>query len=438
MDISSELEELVNKFTDKYKKEIERDYNRKMPKEWKERAEMINGYFRINWYSIPKEVETFKFQMLYELYNGCYWHATDFWDQLKKELSKEDLKTYAKEMIEQAKVGKRGKSNYSWIVLKYDDGTLTEFIDDDLLTEAVNKGFWEIFENETAAFHSLKYYRAIMNHKEKLEIKNVPIDKSLRATPLTLIDENGYTIYFQWPDEDYIKIVDKFKDKLPKEDYIKLIRPIIELEIKNILSEENEKFRISKKYEEYLNHPTIQELFEEYIGEYASYLDSRFELLVPYWNVDEKTLKKFISEKVKDELPLDFVKEEFPIKYLTKDTKLKIQNELIEELKKQQPWDKSIVPNMSYWKKSVELEYIPKGIAKEFFENEIKKYLKQKRISKKKLTDLYNHLLSYKENYKINLVSEELKEEIRKRAGIEKKVYQPTKTQSKTIQTKLF
>ena len=90
-------------------------------------------------------------------------------------------------------------------------------------------------------------------------------------------------------------------------------------------------------------------------------------------------------------------------------------------------WDKSIIPNITTWRRSVELGYIPKERAKEFIEKGIEDYLKRKRISKKKLTNLYNNLPSF--------ISEELKEEVRERAGIEEefKIEKPKRRSQMTI-----
>ena len=369
--------------------------------------------------ALPDNLNKYRFYIHYKLSRGLYWQAADFFD----EIPKEEREPYAKEMIEQAKVGGAHDwdSDYLWIVEKYYDGTLTEFIDDDLLNESVNKGFWEFVGRELTqkVMGALKDYKVLMSYKDRIKIDKVPIEKDIRATYLCSWDRDSHygriIDDLWWPDDDFVEIFNKFKNNLSKDDAAKLVRPIIEIEIKAALDDEFWGNRTKaleegfKPYNEYLNHPRIQSLFEEYIRGYVSAMDSRFEYLLPYWNQSEENIKKFISNLVKDECSPDFIRK-FPIKYLTDDLKSKIRTELEEYLKN--PWDKSIVPNIYLWADAVYYGYIPEEDAKDFIEQKVKEYIGKKRISKKRLTELYYQLPDF--------VSTELKEEIRKR--VEQKI----------------
>ena len=430
--VKSELEQLVDWAWPYVEKEF-----KGMPKDKFKRAERAAFYS----HRIPDRFEKYKFLTLYEINSGCYWHATDFWLILRKELPKEKLEFYANAIIEQAKVGgchADRNSDYAWIVLKHYDGTLTDFIDDELLKEAVNRGFWEFAEHELTGhshFASLKYYQAIIAYKDLIEIKGVPLEKPLRATCLEKRDKHGHLVGgLLWPDENYIELVDKFKDQLPEDDAAKLIRPILELAIRIAFHEEfigDPAEELEKEFEphkEYLSHQHIQDLFKEYIGKYAGYLDAKFELLLPYWNASEEEVKTFVSENVKDCWLLDFLEEKFPVKYLTNELKQDLQSKLIKELSEHPKWDKSIVPHISSWGTAVQLGYVPEDIAKEFIENKIKKYLERKRVSKQCLRKLYPWLP--------NFISDELKDEIRARAEIElepEKAPKPEPTQKSLL-----
>jgi len=434
--VKSELEQLVDWAWPYVEKEFEENHW-KVPKDKFERAKRAASYPHI----IPDSFEKYKFLTLYKINSGCYWHATDFWSLLRKKLPKEELEFYANAIIEQAKVGGchvDRASDYAWIVLKHYDGTLTDFIDDELLKEAVNRGFWEFAEHELTGhshFASLKYYQAIIAYKDLIEIKDVPLEKPLITTSLGKRDEYGYFVSeLLWPDENYIELVDKFKDQLPKDDAAKLIRPILELAIrvafhKEFIGDPAEKLKKEfEPYKEYLNLKRIQDLFKEYIGAYAGHLDAKFEFLLPYWNASEEEVKEFVSKKVEDNLPQNFLRERFPIKYLTDELRQNLQSKLIEKLSEQQKWDKSLVPNISTWDGAVQLGYVSENTAKEFIEGRIQKYLERKRVSKKRLCELYERLPHF--------ISEELKEEIRARAEIKlelEKAPKPEPTAQKSL-----
>ena len=204
-----------------------------------------------------------KFCMLYEFTHNCFWHATDNFQDLKKILPTEDMQFYATFAIEMAE-RTQGKQSYAWIVEECDNGNLKEFVSEELLKEAVNKGFWEIANSCFTSKNNVpERYTILMKYSHLLDLSTA---HEFKTKPLTC--EGG------WIDEHYIEAFERAKQKISAEDAAWLARPLIEQIINYVLSWESPKPNPKKQlesrlkgYGEYLGTNIIQKLFKEELSD---------------------------------------------------------------------------------------------------------------------------------------------------------------------------
>jgi len=286
------------------------------------------------------------FSMLNELRLNCFWHADDDWSELREILPEESQKFYANFMIELAKNQDKIKKltfGHGWIVEAFHEGPLSDFIDEDLLIEAVNKGFWEIANDYFVAnSHNTTIpdrYDTIMEYSDKLDLSRVnEFKKEL------LGDTSG------WIDDKYLSCFERARDKLSIEDGAWLVRPIIERHIGWTLAwddpeEEPEKSleKEIKPYKEYIDTSLIQNLIKDEIKTYVADMNDVdidiaehnllcINILSKYWNVPEQEFKDLINAN----FPLDgyqiedtVIELDFPRDWLNQEILSKVQDNII-------------------------------------------------------------------------------------------------------------
>ncbi len=125
-------------------------------------------------------IESKVFRALRDLVHGSYWHFTDDLSELKSYWTPEQAKFYVDVAIELAKKNETGatRTGYSWIVEKYDDGTIREYVDEALLADAVNRGFWEmvdgyLVEGKQALVMSADRFNSVMSHLDLLDFSRM-------------------------------------------------------------------------------------------------------------------------------------------------------------------------------------------------------------------------------------------------------------------------
>jgi len=341
---------------------------------------------------IKDEQKRKKFLMLYELRQECYWHATDFWPEIRRNLTREDESFYTTLIIEQAKRGhEQGRLGYAWIVKSHDNGNLRDFISEDLLREAVNIGFWE-FANEylTDRVGRLpeKYYNALMRYYKFLDLSRV---NELKVKPILI---SG------WVDARYIDAFERARKKVDIESGSYLARPIIEQTIFWVLSlrppRDNPKTDLARElepYKEYLATNIIQELLKERVRYYIRYIkgdDAYYfleftKILTKYLNLSKSKLRGFISSSLpRDEYRLEetLVELDFPKEWINSKTMSWIQSKIIEHLDEPTPkWRKEekIIPHLSFLQDAVQKGWLNGDIGKKRINSNLETYLIRKR-----------------------------------------------------------
>jgi hypothetical protein len=351
---------------------------------------------------IKDEQKRKKFSMLCDLSTDTYWHATDFWPEIRKSLAKEDERFYATLMIEMAKRDhEQGELGYAWIVKSYDDGSLREFVSEEMLTEAVNCGFWEIAnEYFTGKGGSLprNYYDTLMNYSDILDLSSKV--NQFKQKPLKANSWEG------WPDERYIACFERARQKLTTEDGAWLARPIIERIIGQTLSWYDPKPNPDKllkirlePYKEYLNTKVIQDLLNEEVRRYIKYCDNANEayrwlfcakILKPYLTLSESEFKELVSSSLPKEsyrLERILVDINFPKEWLNEATLAFIKNKIVEHISEPvQHWQrgawrekKEIISHLEFLQKCMATEWLDEKLGRERIKSGLETYLKQKR-----------------------------------------------------------
>jgi len=328
------------------------------------------------------------FLMLYELNNDCFWHAADNWPELSKAMSDDNKEFYATLIIEQAKQGKK-ETGYSWIVEKYDDEVLKEFISEDLLKEAVNRGFWEIandlFIDNLARVP--ERYNTLLKYFKHLDLTRAGEFRT----------DNLLCIAGGWMSLEYINAFKRARGKASKGDEEYIVRPIIQFILEQTLSweqpmEEPEKVlkKRLKKYNDYLSAPIIQDLIKEEISDSLKEIDGdsayhylmSIEILKDHLIMPEDKFKEFISTNLPDDsynLENNLVKEEFPIDWLTDNKKSEIKDAISKEIDNHiQKWRLgTFISDINFLKSAINQEFFNKDDAVNLIETGIDKYIGQ-------------------------------------------------------------
>ncbi len=364
------------------------------------------------------------FSMLYDLddseYPSRYWHSTDHWDELKPFLSGIEQEYYAKMIIEKAAGGHKrylerddswgGRYGHAWIVRKYNDGTLKEFISQELLEESVNQAFWEIantvFVDETHEQMPEEYYEDIMKHSQYLDLTRLD---EFKKEPLT-IDR------YWWVEDQYKKAVQRAKDNLPKESMAWLARPILEDLFVYAFSWENhsdepitDMEKELEDYKEYIDTEIIQDMIKEKItisfqrwdnDEHNEYSHTwRFDYLRNHLKMSDKEVAEHLSSNFPEDrdFEITLIKEQFPIKYLNSEAIERVQEKAIKHVH-DNDWifigskaTEPLVPHLNFIDSAIQQGYLEKIVAKPIIEGKVKAYINRKR---RPAGDLVVHMLS--------------------------------------------
>ena len=331
------------------------------------------------------------FSMLNELMHDCFWHADDYWPELKDILPKESQKFYANFMLELAKDQNKVKERtfgYGWIVEAFHEGPLAEFIDEELLTEAVNRGFWEAANDQFRddCLTVPRRYETIVKYLDKLDLSRV---NEFKQEPLG--DESG------WLSQEYLDCFERARNKLSIEDGAWLARPIIQRYISCTLSweepEGDPKRALEKEikpYKEYIDTALIQELIKkkikenvELIGEDAYHYPMCVEILSKYWKGTKEEFKNIINENLPiddSRIERDILDATIPIEWLNEDILSKIQDNFIDyfEMEPDKKTD-ALICDLGLIQRAMRFGFLDKDIAKEKIESKIEEYLAMKR-----------------------------------------------------------
>jgi hypothetical protein len=222
-----------------------------------------------------------RFDTLYEIAYGTFWHAMDVWPEFRKSLTEDETKFYAGIIVESARRAHLVKdSNFPgycygscWIVEHYDNSTLREFIDEKLLKESVNRGFWEMAnEGFINAYRPIIHISLSSPERQKPDLYWF-VNKYMEHLDLTRIDEfyKEPIMGGLWMTDSYIKAVERAVPKLEIETAGKLVSPIIQRVFQNVLGHEESDFnnyeteaaKIAKEvlpYKAYINTKAVQHM----------------------------------------------------------------------------------------------------------------------------------------------------------------------------------
>lgn len=242
--VKKELEEMIGKYWPDFLKS--KAYVK--GSSYEKPREKINALYGGIGSPLEDGADKAKFNVLAELVHGKFWHAIETWSDLKGSLPKEERKFYAELILEKAKRAQLiTDSPYPgevyancWIVEAHDYSDIKEFIDEKLLKEAVNKGFWEIANNDfTDKFNanqgqglvSLELgmfgnsrYSILMVHSELLDLSRID---EFYTKPL---------VAGNWVGSKYVDAFKRAEPKISIENAAKLARPIIQHEVQTTLS----------------------------------------------------------------------------------------------------------------------------------------------------------------------------------------------------------
>jgi hypothetical protein len=297
--------------------------------------------------------------LLNEIVYGSFWHSSNFWKNAEAGMTDHDRELYATITIEQAKRAHTMKEmsapgywyGYSWIVEKYDQGELRDYIPESLLREAVNRGFWE-YANRHFTVAEAKYampggildrYYIVMKYWEYLDLTRV---NEFWKEPLC-----GKA---DWPILEYRKAFGRVMRLLNEETAAKLASPIIDGIFRYVLNDEHkwdekrgaEVAERLKPYERYMKLGEVQELIRSNLVEQLGYLyddDYKFEALrnvniyLDYLDMDANGKAGLVSTALnppkegKNAIE-DLVELRFPVSLLTKEKKRELRKALQQHL----------------------------------------------------------------------------------------------------------
>lgn len=299
------------------------------------------------------EVKGWRFSLLFELNFGTFWHALDHIREMRENLSAQDLEFYVRLVIEQGKHSKEENKNYSFpghrhgcfvLVELYDEGKLDPYVDNDLLRELVNRGFWELAN---------QYFDGDISH---IGLGRAPeiLKKYMRFLDLTRVDEFWEKPLFgsYWVTEEYIAAVEMARGKLRPESASKIVAPIVQNIFRVAFWEvaETEQYLKGRlaPYLDYLQLPLVQEAVKyelrEVIRRSSSDGDSPFtakslSVGLKYLNLDGQKAAEFVSAEFTREKLLSigaaaFVKMRIPPELLTREKREEVRKLIFEELER--------------------------------------------------------------------------------------------------------
>jgi hypothetical protein len=338
---------------------------------------------------VKDEVKRSRFFMLYNLNFNAFHSADVYWSEILTALSDEEQAFYANLMIEEAKrsVDKLG---YSWIVKVYDNGSLKNYIPEDLLRESVNMGFWEILNTYftgSVTNPAKERYEILMKYKDILDLTRVEEFKGKKLSSIW-----GW-VY--WADEAYIKCFERDRSGLSVETGAWLARPIIDSIIYSALSSEetieNEEGALEKGlqlYKEYLGTAIIQELFiEEFKSDIRSmdceeaYMHlSHAEIVSKYLKVSKSEFVELVSSNLPlngSNLHLRLMDNDFPKDWIDEKTLSEIKSQFIAEIEDSRSGE--IIPNLYLMQRAARGGWVDDAYARKRIENRLKGYLDLKR-----------------------------------------------------------
>lgn len=393
--VSTELKELTEQLWPEIQPVYE-EYNMRPP------GDKVSAIYNDN-RNIKNNLQRMKFLMLYELSHGSYWHATDFWPDLRANLDQEDATFYATFMVEQAKRSHEKEAfSYIWIVRNYDNGNLKDVVSEDLLKEAANIGFWDFanqfFNRERWSLglseDSYNYYTTLMKYRHLIDLSRL---NEFKQGPLRAMSGNERF----WPDEEYKEMFEKARKRIPHEEAAWLARPFIEQAINCNLSfidpEQDPGESLARElepYEEYVDNDTIQGLLKEEFKEFIEQFSNSEEgphwltcsrILRPYLKLTNQEFIDFTSSIVsKDDIltGIDFVESNFPAEWLSSETLSLIQKNIIATLEKPlyaSKREKEIFPNLAFIQRAIKTGFLDKQIGGEKIQSGLKRYLERKR-----------------------------------------------------------
>lgn len=345
---------------------------------------------------MPGSPERKRISMLLDLHRDTFWHCTDNWGDISPALSDENRAFYAKLMLEQAKRSaesdKISRLGYTWIVEQYDNGKLKAFIDDKLLAESVNRGFWEIvngyFSSEGPGYTPpLKSFEVLRRYMHLLDLTRFKEFKKGEMYSHGAWLENTYVAA-------YVRA--KASNKLSRADLGILAKPIIEQEIEYSCGDEYdwdderlepEKYlrRKLRSYSDVLGTPAIQKLLKYKVAHYVSIFELYYAETLLNLVRGSKQAKQNLVSKSLDRKEHDFEREmvhnEFPPEWLTDEAKGYVQDRIvkvIDEEYKMMPFRK-FTEHIEFIKRGARSGLIHEDIAKEKIERALNFYVESKR-----------------------------------------------------------
>lgn len=327
--------------------EIELFLQRSRTRLAKEPFERADGYIWSG--SHASSIQSKVFRALRDLAHGSYWHFVDDLSELKNYWTSAKTKLYVGVAIELAKRNETGatRTGYSWIVEKYDDGTLREYVDDALLTEAVNRGFWEIVdgylvEGTEALVMSADRFNSVMGHLDLLDFSRMG---ELHDPKLKITGKGS------WVSPELMKAFFRASERMDPEQAGHFIRGKIAQIVHAYLEEDypSEKYLMSGKnyleeklipYEKYLATKQIQDLFRNRtafcmrrVGT-SYFLLSHLETLLGLLTCSEEEKHEFLSGVLLSESSRKaaIVMEGIPASLFTAEAQVLVADRLKEEI----------------------------------------------------------------------------------------------------------
>ena len=401
--VSQELDVLVKKYWPKIEALYEeRGWSKVLERSERDKPEIIVENIRFGKLKVEDEKEWHLLSTLNDLTKKCYWHATDWWEEVSSDMDKEKKLNYENLMIEQAKAGHdRERIGYGWIVEKYNKGLFHDVISEELLREAVNIGFWEYAKEFFlgSASGNINYDRFT-----GLYTQSNLIDLTRLSEFIDISESEPLTNKQSWVSEHYVELFKEAEDKLDVESAAWLARPIIEAIISEAFSFSDIKDEPSAFYQEqtrpykkYIDNPNIQEMLKERIILNMSYLTgddnylamNAIEALRKDITLTDEEFKDFVSSILfskevglyEENIPNELIETDFPIQWLDDTAKDKI-NKIIKEIFDTPGNRGDLFPHADFLQRCMKAGLFDEKEGKEKILEHVTKYLERKRPSK--------------------------------------------------------
>lgn len=412
--VADEYDALVDEIWPMIEKSCSSVERRSLPKSKERRRNEAYQYFG-RLFSDPLEE---KADVLWELMSRCHWHATDCWQKLRPHLTYEEAQFYVQTMLAlaQESFAKDGKFGASWIVEKYDDGLLREFISEEMLFEAVNCGFWEYAHtyfctsNPCGRVMNREGYFILAKYFNLLDLTRIEEFRDL-CKPL-------YDCFSWTEDKAFLDAFERVRPKLTEEQAGWFARAIIDGFISRLSSYDyteeispREAFKEQiEPYADLISTEAVQSLLREHIAFCAKHLDNDEDEM---WDPDDqlKTLLDFLSatlEEKKELISANLDRDDeklgrilvnlaFPPFLLTKEAVEFVQGRIIEAI--QAPPQKcvcnskkEVIPNLCLIQSAQRQGWLEDGWAKKHIEAGLAEYLKGKSPSGEAVNNLLSDL----------------------------------------------